>query len=61
MLNGRSQAKALPPKDRDRWPRLWPMVTSGRAAAVAATLSKVGTCEPYWCENRVGKGITELY
>src|SRR5688572_20501402 len=43
LLNGRSHAKALPPTDHDRLPRLLPSVTSGNSAAIVATSSKVST------------------
>src|SRR5882757_10827687 len=54
LLNGRSQAKALPATDHVRFPCRSPAVTSGSADASAATSSSVTMSERY--SRRPGLG-----
>src|ERR1700758_2664610 len=57
LLNGRSQANALPATCQVRWPRCFssPSVTSGSSAAKRATSSKVCTNKRY-CPDPVFEG-----
>ena len=45
----------MPPVDHDRLPRLLPSFTWGKAAAIFATSSKVGTRAPYCGPSRLSR------